>query len=256
LIGSGGFAEVWAADTTDGRRVALKFLPCSNGRSTREEIRALQVVRDLHHPNLIRIEQIWCTPGHIVVAMELADGSLRDLLDVCRRDMGTPVMPDLVCQFLKQAATALDFLNARQHLVHGQLSAIHHCDIKPSNILLVGDTVKLADFGLAALKYSAGRRPFAAGTPAYAAPEIYEGRTSDRTDQFALAVTYCELRSGRLPYPHPPPGFPRDYIPPPPDLSMLTPQESPIIARALSPIPTDRWPTCVEMIDRLARVVG
>src|SRR5262249_61274427 len=123
----------------------------------------------------------------------------------------------------------------------------------PSNLLVIGDTLKLADFGLAALKVTNGRRGFPAGTPAYAAPEVYEGRVSDRTDQFALAVTYCEVRGGRLAYPHPPPNFPRNYIPPPPDLSMLTPKESPLIARALSPLPTDRWPSCVEMMERLLR---
>jgi serine/threonine-protein kinase len=256
LIGSGGFAEVWAADTTEGQPVALKFLPCSNGRATPQEIRALQIVRDLWHPNLVRIERIWCHLGYIIVAMELADGSMRDMLDVCRDDLGTPVMPELVCQFLKQAAAAIDFLNRPQHLIRGQHVAIQHCDIKPSNLLLFGDTLKLADFGLASLKSSQLNRQPSGGTLAYAAPELYQGRVSDRTDQFALAVTYCELRGGRLPFSRPPPSFRHDYVHPPPDLSMLPAKEVPIIARALSPLPTDRWHSCSEMIDRLTKVIG
>src|SRR5262249_28731663 len=191
-------------------------------RATPEEIRALQIVQQQRHPHLIQMERIWCQPGYIVVAMELADGSLRDLLDVCRQDMGKPLAPELACHFLKQAAVAIDFLNTPQHQISLRRMAIHHCDIKPSNLLVIGDTLKLADFGLAALKVTNARGGFRAGTPAYAAPEVYEGRVSDRTDQFALAVTYCEVRGGRLPYPHPPPNFPRNYIPPPPDLSMLT----------------------------------
>jgi serine/threonine-protein kinase len=251
LIGSGGFADVWAADAAGGRQVALKFLACSHGRNPQEEIRALQLIQQLHHPNLIRMERIWCLPGYLVVAMELADGSLRDLLDVCLREAGALPPPELICHFLRQAAEALDFLNTPRHLAGRRRLPIHHCDIKPSNLLLVGDTLKLADFGLAALKVSNGRRGAPAGTPGYAAPEVYEGRVSERTDQFALAVTYCELRGGRLPYPHPPPNFPRRYVPPPPDLSMLTPPELPIIARALSPLPTDRWPSCAAMMERL-----
>jgi serine/threonine-protein kinase len=85
---------------------------------------------------------------------------------------------------------------------------------------------------------------------------VYEGRVSERTDQFALAVTYCELRGGRLPFPNAPPGFRRHYVPPPPDLTMLTAREVPVIARALSPMPADRWPSCTEMMDRLSQVVG
>lgn len=255
-IGSGGFAEVWAAETTDGQRVALKFLPCSNGRATPQEIRALQLVRDLRHRNLVRIDRIWCHLGYIIVAMELADGSLQDMLDVCRSDLGTPVMPELVCQYLHQAAVAIDFLNMPQHLVRGQRVAIQHCDIKPSNLLLFGDMLKLADFGLASLKSAQTSRRAPGGTMAYAAPEVHQGRVSDRTDQFALAITYCELRGGRVPFPRLPTSFRPDYQHPPPDLSMLSVKEMPIIARALSPLPTDRWPTCTEMIARLTRVVG
>jgi serine/threonine-protein kinase len=256
LIGSGGFAEVWAADTTDGRKVALKFLPCSNGPATPLEIRALQVVRDLVHPYLIRIEGIWCHLGYIVVAMELADGSLKDMLDVCRDDLGTAVMPEMVCHFLKQAAEAIDFLNAPRHVIRGKRISIQHCDIKPSNLLVAEDAVKLADFGLSALKSASHDRQIPAGTPAYAAPEVFGGRITDRTDQFALAVTYCELRGGRLPFPHPPPGFPRNYVHPPADLSMLTPAEIPIIARALSPLPSDRWPSCCKMMERLGQAIA
>src|SRR5438445_671717 len=77
--------------------------------------------------------------------------------------------------------------------------AIQHCDVKPSNFLLFGDTVKLSDFGLASsisCQLQGHRR---AGTLAYTAPEVFQGRLSDWTDQFSLGVTYCELRSGRLP---------------------------------------------------------
>src|SRR5437764_704164 len=73
-----------------------------------------------------------------------------------------------------------------------------------------------------------------------AAPERLQGSLSDRSDQYALAVSYCQLRSGQLPYPEPPPGFGKDYTRPAPDLSMLTPAEGRILARALSAVPQDR----------------
>ena len=41
---------------------------------------------------------------------------------------------------------------------------------------------------------------------------MFQGRISDRTDQYALAVTYCELRGGRLPFADTPPAVQRGYF--------------------------------------------
>lgn len=253
-LGAGGFADVWEAETGDGQHVALKYLPSRDRQVGSQEVRSLQVVRELHHPNLVKIFGVWCQPGYLVIGMELGDCSLQDLLDSCEREMGKPVTPELVCRLLRQAAEAIDFMNAPRHQVGGRPTAIRHGDIKPSNLLLFGDTVKLADFGLTTWRSSPSQA--IGGTPAFAAPEVFQGRPSDRTDQFALALSYCILRSGRLPFPDPPRGFVRGYVRPPADLTMLSPREVPVIARALSPFPSDRWPSCVELIDRLSRVAG
>jgi serine/threonine protein kinase len=154
FLGRGTWGEVWKATEPSGRQIALKFLCCESTQAASQEIRALQAVRHLRHPNLIRIEQVWC------------------------------------------------------HL----------------------------------------RR---VGTLDYIAPEVFQGRLSDRSDQFALAVTYCQLRGGQLPFPNSPTTFRTDYIRPAPDLSMLSHREKPIIARALDPVPMDRWPSCGEVIQRL-----
>ncbi len=253
-LGRGAFAEVWAASKGDGGRVALKFLSCDRGRATPQEIRALQAVRGLRHPNLVRIEQIWGHLGYIVIAMELADGSASDVLAIYRDEYGTAIPADYACALLRQAADALDFLNARQHQVNGRPVAIQHCDIKPSNMLVFGDTLKLSDFGLTSLLSSSQAFQPPAGTLDYTAPEVFQGRVSDRTDQYALAVTYCELR-GRLPFADTPEKFRRDYVRPNPDLSMLSAEERPVVARALAPQPADRWPSCAELIDRLAHLI-
>jgi serine/threonine-protein kinase len=89
------------------------------------------------------------------------------------------------------------------------------------------------------------------GTVEYSAPEVFQGQVSERTDQFALAVTYCQLRSGRLPFRDSPADFDRSYLRPNPDLSLLTPRERPVITRALAPLPRDRWQSCAELVARL-----
>ncbi|HZU39242.1 MAG TPA: serine/threonine-protein kinase [Gemmataceae bacterium] len=255
LRGRGGFATVWEATKSNGSPVALKFLPAGDGSSAAREIRSIQTVRQLEHPYLVQLEQIWCIPGYIVVGMELAEGSLLDLLNASQAEFGAPLPADQVCSLLASAADALDFLNARQHMVGGKRVAIQHCDVKPSNLLLFGDTVKLADFGLASpttTRFQPHRR---AGTLDYLAPEVFKGRLSEHSDQYALAASYCQLRGGRLPFNDTPAEFCSTYNRPAPDLSMLSAPERPIIGRALHTVPQDRWPSCREMLAQLANVV-
>lgn len=256
LLGRGGYGEVWEAENEDGRRVALKFLPCTDSDATAREIRTLQAIRDLRHAHIIKMDKIWCFGGYIVIDMELAEGSLLDLFDAYQTEFGTPILAEQVCLYLEQAAEALDFLNARQHIINGKRVAVQHCDIKPSNLLLFGDTVKLADFGLSAITSTNLQSHRRAGTLDYMAPEVFQGQLSDRTDQYALAVTYCHLRAGALPFHDTPSSIKKTYVRPEPDLSMLPENERPIIARALAHPPTDRWPTCIEMMDELTKLMS
>lgn len=252
LLGQGGFAQVWEAEAKDGRRVALKFMPCRSDLSAAREVRAIQAICQLRHPNLIGVDQICSDIGYIVVVMELADGSLLDLLHKYQQTIGAPIRPDLVCLYLAQAARAIDFLNTHQHQVQGQRLGFQHCDIKSSNILLLGDEVKISDFGLSTATGSAIKIHRKVGTVHYAAPEVFQGRLSDWTDQYSLAVTYVHLRTGTLPFGDAPGSFHHSFVRQAPDLHMLPLAEQPIISRALSVIPQARWPSCVEMMNRLA----
>ena len=251
LLGRGSFGQVWEAQTSEGHAVAIKFLPCANSRKAVQESRSNLTVRQLRHPNLIHIDNVWCCPGYLAVAMELADGTLEDLADVYQDETGAPIPTEHLCPLLAQAADALDFLNARQHHLDGGLVALRHCDVKPSNLLVIGDTVKLSDFSLTTVAVSGDIPHRWSGTPAYAAPEVFQGRLSDRADQYSLALTFCQLRTGRLPFPSDPAVFTRDYVRPEPELTMLSLRERPVIARALAPAPIDRWRSCAEMIAQL-----
>lgn len=192
LLGKGGFAEVWEAATEEGNKVALKFLSGVDGHDAPREIKAIQTIRKLEHPHLTRIEQVWTYQSYIVVCMELADASLKDLQEVYQEELGTPIVPEQVCLYLSQAADALDFLNKRQHQIDGQCVAFLHCDIKPGNLLLFGDTVKLTDFGLSIQNGSRVQMHRKASTLDYATPEVFLGQMSDTMDQYSLTITYCD----------------------------------------------------------------
>src|SRR5207302_10421356 len=132
--------------------------------------------------------------------------------------------------------------------------AFQHGDVRPSNFLLFGDTVKLSDFSLASQTVGPVPPLRRTAAPGYAAPELFQGRLSDSADQYALAVTYCELRTGRLPFA--PEALQSQAMTVPrsdPDLTPLQAEEQPILARALRREPRDRWPSCRELIAQLAR---
>jgi len=255
LLGRGGFAEVWEAETAQGGTVALKFLACSDSLAASKEIRSIQGIRKLTHPNLIVIEQVWTHLGYIVIAMELADGSLLDLLEAYMEEFSTPIPPEQVCLYLSQAAEGLDFLNSRIHTLDGRKVSFQHCDVKPSNLLLFGDTNKVADFGLSSPSGSMMKFHRRAGTPDFTSPEVFQGRLSDWTDQYSLAVTYIQLRTGKLPWKTAPSGIQKNYVRPPPDLTVVPQNERGVISRALAPVPQDRWPNCVTFITELSKSV-
>lgn len=248
MRGRGGFAEVWEASSPDGVPVALKFMASANAGSTSREVRAIQSFLSLQHPNLVKTNAVWSVPGYIVINMELAEATLLDLMFVYHNELGQHIDLPLLCLYLWQVAGALDFLNARQHVVDGRKVGFQHGDVKPNNILLLGDTAKLTDHGLATPTNGPNTPCPRQGTREYAAPEVFAGYYSDTSDQFSLAVTYHVLRTGTFPFPPPPDKMLRNYARPAPDLSGVLEAERAPLLRALSPAPQDRWPNCREFM--------
>jgi serine/threonine protein kinase len=258
LRGRGGFATVWEATDPDGQVIALKFMSSHNGASTVRELRALRAFAALEHPNLLPIHDVWSIPGQIVIGMELAEASLLDLMLLYADEFQKPIETDRLLRYMTQVATALDFLNAHDHQWEGRKVGLQHGDIKPNNILLVGDTAKLADYGLATPTTGAKSPCHRHGTLEYVSPEVIQGYASDTSDQFSLAVTYYVLRSTTFPFPPPPPPekMARSFARPAPDLSCVPMGERPPLLRALSPIPQNRYPNCTAFVEALKMATG
>jgi serine/threonine protein kinase len=243
-VGAGGFGEVWEAAGAGGFRVALKFVPLG-GKSGDAELAALEQVKDLRHPHLLTLFAAWEVGGRLVIASELADRSLAHRLRQCL-DAGQPGVPaGELLGYLRDAAEGLDFLHGR---------GVQHRDVKPSNLLLVGGALKVGDLGLA--KPVAGAEGSHTGimTAAYAPPEFFKGRATPHSDQYSLAVSYCELRGGRLPFAGTLHELMRGHLEGTPDLTMLPEVERPAVARALDKRPEGRWPNCISFAEQLAAV--
>ena len=151
---------------------------------------------------------------------------------------------------MEQAAKGLDYLaNLRLPGFNMTALGMQHCDVKPTNLLLLGDDVKIADFGLCAGMGQQTHRQGLRGTPPFAAPELYQGRVCSQTDQYSLAVTWCDLIGGGRMFRK---GTARDGGPLYSiDLGRAREREAVVLARALNDDPTRRYPNCTAFIAAL-----
>ena len=154
----------------------------------------MERIRDVRHPFVVSLERFEVVDGRLVILTELADMSLEQRAQQCRAG-GLPGIPrEMLLRYLADAAEALDYL-AQRH-------SLQHLDIKPANLLILGDHVKVADFGLVKELATRTRNSIVAGmTPTYSAPEMFDDVPSPHSDQYSLAIVYQEMLTGVLPFP-------------------------------------------------------
>lgn len=250
-IGSGGFGEVWKCSAPGGLHKAIKFvfgnLDSLDGDAAKaeQELKALGRMKEVRHPFVVSIERIDNIHGELLILMELAEKSLHDVF-VERNQAGEPGIPrEVLLGYLADAAEGLDFLIEKH--------ALQHLDVKPKNLFLVGDRVKVADFGLVKhLERHSSSGLMAGVTPVYAAPETFANKISKHSDQYSLAIVYVDLLTGTKPFN----GknirqLALQHMSEKPDLSLLPPSDRPIVARALAKNPDERYASCCEFINAL-----
>ncbi len=154
-----------------GQKLALKLTSAHSAAADRQ-LKLWHAAEQLSHPNLIRIYESGPSGNTLLyVAMEYAEENLSEI--VAQR----PLTPAEVNDLLPPLLDALSYLHAKG-LVHGR--------IKPSNVLAVGDQLKLSadQVGPSAAVDSSRRR-----RDAYDAPERAAGIVSPAGDLWSLGVT-------------------------------------------------------------------
>ncbi|KAG2600866.1 CBL-interacting protein kinase 30-like [Panicum virgatum] len=182
LLGCGNFAKVYKAhNVATSEAVAIKVfnkdVVRQTGMAGKVKIE-VDVMRRVHHPNVVRLHEVMATRSRIYFVMEYAAGG-----ELFARLAQSTRHPEPVARhYFQQLVTAVEFCHSR---------GVFHRDLKPENLLLDarGD-LKVSDFGLSALQ-DAGARVCgdallhtACGTPAYVAPEVllkcgYDGAKAD-----------------------------------------------------------------------------
>jgi serine/threonine protein kinase len=250
-LGSGGFGEVWKCEAPGGLFKAIKFVYGNlnsldmEGARAEQELHALQRVKDIRHPFVLSMDRIENVDGELLIVMELADKSLHDAF-VESQSAGLVGIPrETLLAYLRDAAEALDHMNEKHNL--------QHLDIKPRNLFLISDRVKVADFGLVKHLERTGNSGVLAGvTPLYAPPETFGGKIASTSDQYSLAIVYQELLTGQRPFNGKNPRqLAQMHLQDQPELRSLPEAERPAVARALSKDPARRFPNCLAFIRSL-----
>jgi len=271
-IGAGGMATVYLArDLRHGRAVALKVLRPDMAAAMGVERfqREVKLTAALHHPHILPLFDSGDSAGCLYYVTPYVDGeSLRDKLE---REGQLRIEEAL--EITRQVAEALDYAHDR---------GIVHRDIKPANILLAAYArdgraqALVADFGIARALPNGGdsaigsltagtsqrltQPGLTAGTPAYMSPEqtMGDSRVDARSDMYSLACVAYEMLAGEPPFTGATAeslaarklaGSVRSIAR---IRSSVAPSVDAVIARALVPVPADRYATAGEFAGALS----
>jgi eukaryotic-like serine/threonine-protein kinase len=252
-VGRGGMAEVYLAE--DGRlqrQVAVKVMPTALAAEAtfraRFEREARAAAR-LQHPHILAVYDFGEQDNIPYLVMPFMNqGSLAQVIAQTR---GPLPMAKLV-QWTAEIGSALTY-------AHEQ--GIIHRDVKPGNMLLgPQEHLLLSDFGIAKVLNEATtltNTGTSVGSPEYMAPEQATGKTSYRSDIYALGVVIFQMLTGRVPFSASTPVqvMMQHVKEPPPSLRALNPAVSPqvefVVLRALAKQPEQRYQSATELAEAL-----
>lgn len=193
-IGEGTYGVVYKAMDNHEKIWALKKIRLE----TEEEgipstaIREISLLKELHHPNIVRLEDVFHTEKRLTLVFEYLDQDLKKLLDGSDSglDKGT------IQSYLYQLLDGVAYCHAHRVL---------HRDLKPQNLLINREgKLKLADFGLArAFGIPVRQYTHEVVTLWYRAPDVLMGskQYSTPVDIWSVGCIFAEMVNGRPLFP-------------------------------------------------------
>ena len=171
---------------TENHRAAIKLVDAPPGNAE-PQLTRWRIAARFSHPHLIRLFDAGrCTvenAGMLYVVMEYAEENLAEIL--AQRALS----PVETSEMLGPMLEALGYIHGKG-FVHGH--------IQPSNILAIGDQLKLSSDRICRIGELGERRN---GNARYCAPECLAGELSSAGDVWSLGITLVECLTGRLPEP-------------------------------------------------------
>lgn len=210
-VGSGTYGQVFLAERSNDSRQKLSVKQCKINKDDKtissSIFRELVLLSEINYPHIVHISEkdIVFNPaeGILSFAYEYATVDLRKLVNYYAQKRVTSsvfkLKPVVAKSIIFQLLLALDYLHQR---------SIAHCDVTPSNILLMspktGDIpgcIKLIDFGLSrVIETHTAERNYGVVTVWYRAPELLLGDTEydQKIDIWAAGCVFAELLTGQI----------------------------------------------------------
>ncbi|XP_050981724.1 MAP/microtubule affinity-regulating kinase 3a isoform X2 [Labeo rohita] len=192
-IGKGNFAKVkLARHILTGSEVAIKIIDKTqlNPTSLQKLSREVTIMKNLNHPNIVKLFEVIETEKTLFLVMEYASGG--EVFDYLVAH-GRMKEKEARAKF-RQIVSAVQYCH-QKHIVHR--------DLKAENLLLDADmNIKIADFGFSNEFMVGNKLDTFCGSPPYAAPELFQGKKYDgpEVDVWSLGVILYTLVSGSLPF--------------------------------------------------------
>lgn len=192
-IGKGNFAKVkLARHMPTGVEVAIKIIDKTqlNPGSLQKLFREVRIMKDLNHPNIVKLYEVIETKTTLYLVIEYASGGeVFDYLVAHGR--------------MKEREARIKFRQIVSAVHYCHQKRVIHRDLKAENLLLDGNmNIKIADFGFSNEFSPGSKLDTFCGSPPYAAPELFQGKKYDgpEVDVWSLGVILYTLVSGSLPF--------------------------------------------------------
>jgi len=192
-VGKGNFAKVKVArHALTGAEVAVKIVDKTslNESSMAKLKREVDIMKEMDHPNIVKLYEVIDTETTLYMIMEYAAGG--EVFDYLV-EHGRMQEKDARTKF-RQIVSAVEYCHAR---------GVIHRDLKAENLLLDAEmNIKIADFGFSNTYEPGDQLDTFCGSPPYAAPELFQGKRYDgpEVDVWSLGVILYTLVSGSLPF--------------------------------------------------------
>ena len=196
-LGRGAFGTVYRAIDNRGKSFAVKEVECKNVQTYYTIAQELHILLELDNKNIAKMYAFDFHKTKALLVMEFCgNGNLNTCLE-------GDVQHQLKVEWMGQLLSALIYLHANN---------IVHRDLKPENVLLSGNNIKVADFGISRFYYSIDKAYYDdreeniylseyleqymgtfAGTPYWVAPEVFDHKYTESADIFSLGVLFCAI---------------------------------------------------------------